>query len=202
MTKKKPEKTKKQKIKELKIKINEAYSKAGTHRKKYLIYALHCGEGLLEIKSLLEHGEWQQWIADNFDGSHKTAATYMGVAKHWGDTRMVAMREKDIGPETIKGFYDVLKDKPDPDGIIHKEKPTPRNPQNMMLRKRYRKYIMQRFRAEVNDLDTFQLAAGLYRLIELGDNFDYFWNNLYSELKKVAAELQRKAAKKRAKKRS
>lgn len=197
MTKKKPEKSKKQKIRELKKKINEAYSKAGSHRKKYLAYALHCGEGLLEIKSMVEYGEWQDWVEANFDGSYETAVVYMGIAKHWSDPRIYAMRGKDTSPDTIKGFYDALRGKSLPEDVEHKKKPPEKNPQNIKLREQYRKYIMQRFRAEVKDLDTFQKAAGLYRLIELGDNFDYFWNNLYTELKKVAATEQSKSAKKR-----
>ena len=35
------------------------------------------GEKLLEVKTLLKHGEWETWLKDNFDWTASTAVRMM-----------------------------------------------------------------------------------------------------------------------------
>jgi hypothetical protein len=39
------------------------------------------GEKLIEVKKLLEHGEWETWLKDNFDWTASTAVRMMQVAR-------------------------------------------------------------------------------------------------------------------------
>lgn len=48
-------------------------------------HAIRCGEMLEEKKSSLKHGEWGPWLEANFDGSDRTARTYMKVASNKGE---------------------------------------------------------------------------------------------------------------------
>lgn len=48
-------------------------------------HAIRCGEMLEEKKSSLRHGEWGPWLEANFDGSDRTARTYMKVASNKGE---------------------------------------------------------------------------------------------------------------------
>lgn len=43
-------------------------------------HAIRAGEALNEAKSLLQHGEWLPWLADNFKGHENTARNYMRLA--------------------------------------------------------------------------------------------------------------------------
>ena len=45
-----------------------------------LDHAMRAGDLLAEAKSGCEHGQWQQWLADNFDGSVRLAQSYMRLA--------------------------------------------------------------------------------------------------------------------------
>jgi len=46
-------------------------------------HAREAGEHLLAAKSRCAHGEWGRWLADNFEGSARTAQNYMRVAQRW-----------------------------------------------------------------------------------------------------------------------
>lgn len=46
-----------------------------------LNHAVRAGELLVEAKDQVEHGRWGQWLADNFEGSARTAQAYMKVAR-------------------------------------------------------------------------------------------------------------------------
>jgi len=45
-----------------------------------LDHALRCGDLLIEAKAGVVHGEWAQWLADNFSGSARTARVYTRLA--------------------------------------------------------------------------------------------------------------------------
>ena len=47
-----------------------------------LEHAMRCGDLLAEAKAGCEHGQWEQWLADNFAGSARTARAYMQLAEH------------------------------------------------------------------------------------------------------------------------
>jgi hypothetical protein len=44
-------------------------------------HALRAGELLIEAKDGVPHGSWDAWIADNFEGSLRTAQVYMRIAR-------------------------------------------------------------------------------------------------------------------------
>ncbi len=46
-------------------------------------HAAGSGAALTEAKSLLSHGEWLPWLADNFEASQQTASVYMRVAANY-----------------------------------------------------------------------------------------------------------------------
>lgn len=48
-----------------------------------LAHALAAGEYLLRAKALIPHGGWLPWLAENFEGSERTAQAYMRVSREW-----------------------------------------------------------------------------------------------------------------------
>jgi Protein of unknown function (DUF3102) len=44
-----------------------------------LRHAVRAGELLTEAKGQIKHGEWGRWVAENFEGSERTAQAYMRV---------------------------------------------------------------------------------------------------------------------------
>jgi hypothetical protein len=47
-----------------------------------LAHYRRAGEMLIEAKSQVSHGEWMQWLEDNFHLSWSTAKVYMRLARH------------------------------------------------------------------------------------------------------------------------
>ena len=45
-------------------------------------HAVRCGDLLIEAKSNCDHGEWTSWLQDHFDGSARSARSYMQVASN------------------------------------------------------------------------------------------------------------------------
>ncbi|HUS88056.1 MAG TPA: DUF3102 domain-containing protein [Desulfosporosinus sp.] len=180
-------------IDRLKTDANENLHRANKHKKKFLICALHCGEALLEIKDLVKHGEFQKWIEDNFDDSYPTAAVYMSIAKHWGDSRITEMREKGIEIDSIKRFHDVLRDKKEV--LLTGEGGEQDLKKNDIVWKRYCKQIVSQFKEEVYALDNYKHWSYRYKVFMLGGHFHYFWGKLHAELKKLATEAEQEAKK-------
>ena len=174
-------------IEELKKVANEKFHDAGAFRKQHFISALHCGEALLAIKVLVGHGKWKGWISDekNFDGSYETAVVYMRIAKNWFDPRIVEARES-MTIDSIKGFTDVLKGRPLNPPDAEEQQPIPD-----VVYQRYRKYIIAEFTKQVNALDRFKHWSHRRKVFLLGDNFHYFWNRIYVELKEMEQNRMR-----------
>ena len=61
-----------------------------------LEHALAAGRLLAEAKSQLPHGAWSRWLADNFEGSERTAQAYMRVATRWPEIEAKAQRVADL----------------------------------------------------------------------------------------------------------
>jgi len=61
--------------------INRLYAEAESHALSAVEAAISCGKLLTEAKAKVGHGNFGKWIVDNFDGSYRTAAKYMQVAK-------------------------------------------------------------------------------------------------------------------------
>lgn len=49
---------------------------------KAIEHAMRAGDLLSEAKSKCQHGEWQEWLAQNFDASPRTARAYMRLAEN------------------------------------------------------------------------------------------------------------------------
>ena len=57
--------------------INEEHHRCEAAASEALEHAIKAGEGLMEAKAKCPHGEWGKWLNANFDGSERTAQTYM-----------------------------------------------------------------------------------------------------------------------------
>src|SRR5205814_544228 len=52
------------------------------HGQATLSALMDAGDGLLEAKQALDHGQWDDWLSDNFALSDRTARLYMQLAGH------------------------------------------------------------------------------------------------------------------------
>jgi hypothetical protein len=62
--------------------INQAHDMASRSAQAAISHAIAVGEGLIEAKALVGHGEWLPWLSENFDFSERTAQKYIRLAKH------------------------------------------------------------------------------------------------------------------------
>lgn len=65
----------------LATRINEEHRRCEEAFRSTLEHALRAGELLIEAKDGVPHGSWEAWLADNFEGSLRTAQAYMRVAR-------------------------------------------------------------------------------------------------------------------------
>lgn len=80
-----------------------------------LEHARRAGECLNEAKELVEHGEWEAWLLDNFAGSQKTAAAYMRIASRWDELESNLTSRSDLEDLSIAGAVKLLaKPRPEP----------------------------------------------------------------------------------------
>jgi hypothetical protein len=61
--------------------INEEHRRCEAAFRSGVEHALRAGELLIEAKESVPHGSWGAWLADNFEGSARTAQAYMRVAR-------------------------------------------------------------------------------------------------------------------------
>lgn len=64
--------------------INELTKQAQTAA---IYYAINIGSRLLEAKSQVPHGEWENWLTEKVNYSQRTAETYIQVYKEYGHTQ-------------------------------------------------------------------------------------------------------------------
>ena len=57
------------------------------HADQALDLARQAGALLIDAKDRCNHGEWRNWLKDNFRGSERTATDYMWVANNWPKIR-------------------------------------------------------------------------------------------------------------------
>ena len=62
--------------------INAKLTLARRHGQATLSALMDVGDRLEEAKKSLEHGQWDQWLTDNFALSDRTARLYMQLAGH------------------------------------------------------------------------------------------------------------------------
>ncbi len=60
--------------------INDAHRACVGAMNGALGHALAAGDLLAQAKALVAHGEWGAWVAENFEGSKRTAEIYMRLA--------------------------------------------------------------------------------------------------------------------------
>ena len=60
--------------------INRVHHQAEEALNEGLAHAFRCGELLVEAKAQCEHGQWINWLEENFDGTARSAQGYMKVA--------------------------------------------------------------------------------------------------------------------------
>lgn len=58
--------------------------------------AINAGNGLIEAKQKLKHGEWGDWLAENFGLSARQAQRLMTLAREYGDSNATLV--SDLGP--------------------------------------------------------------------------------------------------------
>lgn len=62
--------------------INSAHTEARQYARKSLERAIAAGDGLIEAKVQLKHGEWLPWLRGKCEIPERTAQLYMRLAKH------------------------------------------------------------------------------------------------------------------------
>ena len=67
---------------DLTVRINAEHEACWRAAGDALTHALNAGELLTQAKAQCQHGQWSQWLADNFSGSDRTARAYMRIASH------------------------------------------------------------------------------------------------------------------------
>jgi hypothetical protein len=70
-------------LRDLAERINVEHQQAEAALNHGVEHALAAGRMLVEAKAQIPHGEWLPWLAQNFEGSQRTARTYMLVANRW-----------------------------------------------------------------------------------------------------------------------
>lgn len=68
-------------LSDLAHRINEATTAAESHARSAMEYALTAGALLVQAKTLVSHGAWQQWVEANCTIAPRTASAYMRLAQ-------------------------------------------------------------------------------------------------------------------------
>ena len=68
-------------LRSLQTAVNELHAKVESNLKSAKEIAAEAGAKLIEAKSILKHGEFKPWIAENFCFGYRTAKRYMDVAQ-------------------------------------------------------------------------------------------------------------------------
>jgi len=68
-------------LENLAAEINAEHRACDAALRNGLAHAVKAGQLLVEAKTHTKHGEWGGWLADNFEGSVRTAQAYMRVAR-------------------------------------------------------------------------------------------------------------------------
>jgi hypothetical protein len=70
-------------LERLAVEIRHDIEAADQHWQNAVKHAIRAGEGLIEAKALLQHGEWLPWLSENFAGfSARSASSYMRLARN------------------------------------------------------------------------------------------------------------------------
>jgi hypothetical protein len=72
---------------ELAAEINAEHRAFEGAFRKTLEHGIRAGELLAEAKAACEHGAWLPWLAENFEGAHRTAQEYMRLYNYRDEIR-------------------------------------------------------------------------------------------------------------------
>lgn len=89
--------------------INMEHQECLTAMRQSLAHALAAGDMLVEAKSLVPHGEWLPWLADNCAIPKRTAQLYMRLAKH---REFIQTKSADVAHLTIQSAVELIDRKP------------------------------------------------------------------------------------------
>lgn len=67
---------------DLAVRIRSEHEAVFDSARQTLQHALNAGELLIEAKSLVDHGNWSDWLHDNCAVSQRTAQSYMRLARN------------------------------------------------------------------------------------------------------------------------
>ena len=67
----------------LAIQINAHHEACKAAIGEAIRHAIDAGSLLIEAKAHCSHGDWKDWLAENFAGTARTAQRYMRIAKNW-----------------------------------------------------------------------------------------------------------------------
>lgn len=89
--------------------INAEHDECLAAMRQSLSHALAAGDMLVEAKSLVAHGEWLPWLADNCAIPKRTAQLYMRLAKH---RELIEEKSADVALLTIQAAVELIDRKP------------------------------------------------------------------------------------------
>jgi Domain of unknown function (DUF4326)/Protein of unknown function (DUF3102) len=72
-----------QSLEDLAVAINEEHRACEGAMQSTLAHAARAGKMLIYAKTDVPHGEWGDWLKENFEGSERTAQGYMRVYREW-----------------------------------------------------------------------------------------------------------------------
>lgn len=85
---------------------NEAAAACEASGRKTVEHAATCGRALLAIRPQIPHGEWLDWLKENFSQSQTRASQYMSIANYYARNNLEAA-------ETIQGALRMIADTPE-----------------------------------------------------------------------------------------
>ncbi|WP_170967809.1 DUF3102 domain-containing protein [Rhizobium phaseoli] len=89
--------------------INVEHHECLAAMRQSLAHALAAGDMLAEAKSLIPHGQWLPWLADNCAIPKRTAQLYMRLAKH---REFIETKSADLAHFTIQAAVELIDRKP------------------------------------------------------------------------------------------
>ena len=90
-------------------KANAHHHRANRKGKEMLEEANALGKHLLAIKQTCLHGEWLPTLAENFEGSQRTAYAYIKTHEHWSELKPYLQCTANLNePASLNGFHRYL----------------------------------------------------------------------------------------------
>ena len=99
---------KKRKVKTQRSKLNQIAAKVRRILRRDTINVVEIGKLLLQSRGLLadEHGQWQPWLAKNFDLSYRTALNYCGAAEYVASKNATVALFRNLAPTVLYGLHE------------------------------------------------------------------------------------------------